>query len=30
VEQLAEAFEWWRGVRLDTAPMIKKLTVPLV
>ena len=29
VEQAAEAFEWWRGVRLDTAPMIKQLTVPL-
>lgn len=29
VGQAAEAFEWWRSVRLDTGPMIKKLTVPL-
>lgn len=29
VEQAAEAFEWWRGVRPETAPMIEKLTVPL-
>jgi shikimate dehydrogenase len=29
VEQAAEAFEWWRGVRPDRAPMIKQLTVPL-
>lgn len=29
VEQAAEAFEWWRGVRPDTASMIKALTVPL-
>lgn len=30
VEQAAEAFAWWRGVRPETAPMIEKLTVPLV
>jgi shikimate dehydrogenase len=29
-EQAAEAFEWWRGVRPDTAAVIKTLTVPLV
>ena len=29
-EQAAEAFEWWRGVRPDTAAVIAKLTVPLV
>ena len=29
-EQAAEAFEWWRGVRPDTASVIEKLTVPLV
>ena len=29
VEQAAEAFEWWRGVRPATAPMIAALTVPL-
>jgi shikimate dehydrogenase len=29
VEQAAEAFEWWRGVRPATRPMIEKITVPL-
>lgn len=29
VEQAAEAFEWWRGVRPATGELIKKLTVPL-
>lgn len=30
VEQAAEAFEWWRGVRPETASMISTMTVPLV
>jgi shikimate dehydrogenase len=30
VEQAAEAFLWWRGVRPTTETIIKKLTVPLV
>jgi shikimate dehydrogenase len=29
-EQAAEAFQWWRGVRPDTAEVIRTLTVPLV
>ena len=30
VEQAAEAFAWWRGVRPASSPMIAQLTVPLV
>ena len=30
IEQAAEAFLWWRGVRPRTATLIEKLSVPLV
>lgn len=30
VEQAAEAFAWWRGVRPETAGLIRRLTVPMV
>jgi shikimate dehydrogenase len=30
VEQAAEAFAWWRGVRPSTKALIERLTVPLV
>ena len=29
VEQAAEAFAWWRGVRPETRSVIKELTIPL-
>jgi shikimate dehydrogenase len=30
IEQAAEGFLWWRGVRPDTWPVIEKMTIPLV
>ena len=30
VEQAAEAFAWWRGVRPETRALIDKMTIPLV
>jgi len=29
VEQVAEAFTWWRGVRPETRAVINQLTIPL-
>nr|WP_294551480.1 shikimate dehydrogenase [uncultured Rhodopila sp.] len=29
VEQAAEAFAWWRGVRPETGPTIDRMTIPL-
>ena len=30
VEQAAEAYTWWRGVRPDTKTIIQNMTIPLV
>ncbi|CAD5375150.1 Shikimate dehydrogenase (NADP(+)) [Rubrivivax sp. A210] len=30
IEQAAEGFAWWRGVRPETGPVIRRMTVPLV
>ena len=30
VEQAAEAFAWWRGVRPQTGAVIERITVPLL